>query len=100
MFGAFQARALVIVADPGDAVAADAQALHDLFGLTLAEARLANALSGGHSLESAAVLLQIQPATARTQLKSVFRKMEVSRQQDLVRLLTSLTIISSAVEQR
>jgi DNA-binding CsgD family transcriptional regulator len=63
--------------------------------LTNAEARLASALSVGHSLESASALLGIRTATARTELKAVFHKTGVSRQQDLVRLLTSLSSISA-----
>ena len=71
--------------------------LASLYGLTDAEARLAGALSGGHSLESAAALLRIQPSTARAHLKAVFRKVGVNRQQDLVRLLASLSTAVPAI---
>lgn len=96
VFGFFEPKALVFVSDPAEASSIDDRALHDLYGLTLAEARLAIALSAGHSLESAAALLGVQPATVRSELKSVFRKVGVNRQQDLVRVLTSLSSIGNS----
>jgi len=87
------AKVLVVVHDTAHRRGADLGMLTTLFGLTDAEARLASALSAGHSLESAGALLRIRPATARSELKSVFHKTGVSRQQDLVRLLTSLSSI-------
>jgi DNA-binding CsgD family transcriptional regulator len=92
-FGSFQPRALVVVSDPAGADAPDVQALRDVFGLTQTEARLASTLSTGHSLESAAASLNMRVATARSHLKAIFAKLEVNRQQDLVRLLTSLSPI-------
>jgi DNA-binding CsgD family transcriptional regulator len=91
---AANARVLVLVHDLSEHRCADVPMLVSLYGLTETEARLASALSGGHSVESAASLLRIQPTTARTHLKSVFRKTGTSRQQDLVRLLTSLSSVS------
>ena len=93
---AAKARVLIVVHDTAQRPAADLDMLVALFGLTEAEARLASALSAGHSLESASALLGIRPATARDELKAVFRKTGVSRQQDLVRLLTSLSSIGPA----
>ena len=83
-------KVLVIVHDTGEHRRADAAMLGAVYGLTEAEARLASALSAGHSIESAAAKLGVQVTTARSQLKSVFRKVGVNRQQDLVRLLASL----------
>lgn len=88
---AAQAKVLVIVHDTADRRGADSRMLMEIYGLTNAEARLANALCGGHSIESAAALFAVQPATIRSQLKCVFRKTRVNRQQDLVRLVTSLS---------
>jgi len=92
LIGATHPKVLVIIGDSADALAVDGQALHDLFGLTPAESRLALTLSAGHSVESAAALIGVQPATIRSELKSVFRKTSVNRQQDLVRLITSLSL--------
>ncbi|HET9811479.1 MAG TPA: helix-turn-helix transcriptional regulator [Sphingomicrobium sp.] len=82
---------LVVIADPDSPSGPGTKVLQDIYGLTDAEARLANALSAGHSIESASASLGIQSATARSELKSVFKKLGLNRQQDLVRLLTSLS---------
>jgi DNA-binding CsgD family transcriptional regulator len=94
---AAQASVLVIVHDTAARLSVDPHVLTRLYGLTEAEARLASALGGGHSLESAAALLGIKLATARSELKLVFRKTGVSRQQDLVRLLTSLCMVATPI---
>jgi len=91
-FGGMEPKVLVIIGDAAEALAVDEKALHDLFNLTQVEARLACALSAGHSIESAAALFGVQPETVRSELKSVFRKTSVNRQQDLVRLITSLSL--------
>ena len=88
------AKVLVIVHDTAELRCASVEMLTSVYGLTDTEARLASALSGGHSLESAATLLHMRPATARSHLKAVFRKMGVSRQQDLVRVLASIATMS------
>lgn len=61
--------------------------ISELFGLTQAEARLAVCLMQGMTLAQAAESLSIARNTARNQLQSVFSKVGVSRQADLVRLL-------------
>ena len=99
-FGTIEPEALVIIGDAAAALAVDEEALHDLFSLTQAEARLACALSAGHSIESAAALFEVQSATIRSELKSVFRKTGVNRQQDLVRLITSLSLTPRVASAR
>lgn len=94
---AAEAKVLVLVHDTAQQPCADAAMLTSLYGLTDAEGRIASALSGGHSIESAAALLGMRPATARSHLKHVFRKLGVNRQQDLVRLLTSLSNVTPLV---
>ena len=89
---AARAEVLVVVHDTSEHRCASVEMLTGVYGLTETEARLASALSGGHSLESAAVLLHMAPATARAHLKAVFRKINVNRQQDLVRVLASLSV--------
>ena len=88
---AADAKVLVLAHDTARQNRADAAMLVSLYRLTDAEARLASALSGGHSIESAAAALGMKPATARTHLKHVFAKLGINRQQELVRLLTSLS---------
>ena len=94
------ARVLVIVHDTGEHRQADANMLAAVYGLTDAESLLASALSAGHSIESAAAKLGVQTTTARSQLKSVFRKTGVNRQQDLVRLITSLSLTPRVASAR
>jgi len=65
--------------------------LTTLYGLTLAEAKLASLLADGRSLEQAALTLGISIQTVRSQLKAVFAKTQVNRQAELVaRLLTDM----------
>jgi DNA-binding CsgD family transcriptional regulator len=58
-----------------------------LYGLTPAEERLALKLGAGASLAAAARQLGIQVATARSELRAVFKKTRTHRQTDLVRMV-------------
>ena len=58
--------------------------LRSHFGLTQAEARLALHLVAGETLRCAAVKLSISYETARSQLKSIFKKTRTHRQAELV----------------
>lgn len=100
VFSSFEPKALIVVSDPADTPVLGKMALHDVFGLTPTEASIASALTAGHSIESAAALLGIRSGTARDHLKSAFRKLGVNRQQDLVRLLTSLSSMTAAAGQQ
>ena len=90
------AKVIVIVHDPTARPMPDPAMLTQIYGLTETEARLAGAIALGHSLESAAELLGMRVGTARSHLKSVFAKLGVNRQQDLVRILVSLSSIRFA----
>jgi DNA-binding CsgD family transcriptional regulator len=81
---------LVVITDPESGSDIDAQSLRELFGLTPCETRVAAALLQGHSLQSAAHCQGSSIETVRCHLKSVFRKVGVSRQQDLIRILSDL----------
>lgn len=63
------------------------EVLCNLYGLTLAEARLAGALANGYSLEKIAETFRLSKNTVRTQLKSCFQKTGVHRQTELVKLI-------------
>ncbi|MCW4630444.1 MULTISPECIES: helix-turn-helix transcriptional regulator [Marinomonas] len=58
-----------------------------LYGLTPAESRLAIALANGLSLEEYSLEKGVSIGTVRIQLKSIFSKMDITRQQELVRVL-------------
>jgi DNA-binding CsgD family transcriptional regulator len=60
------------------------------FALSAAEARLAKGIATGKSLDVLADELSISTQTARHELKSVFAKLNVHRQPELVALLSML----------
>jgi len=62
--------------------------LRELYGLSAAEARLANELFTGRCLTSAAANCGVRLSTARSVLKTVFAKCEVSSQAELLLLLS------------
>ena len=68
--------------------------LRRLFDLTPAEARLAQALARGDSLEQVAQALNVKRTTARTQLGAIFGKTQTSRQAQLVAILSRLAHVS------
>ena len=86
-------KVLVVVHDSAARRTIEPETLCAIYSLTEAEARLASAIAAGHSLESASALLHVQIATGRSHLKSIFAKMGVHRQQDLVGLLASLSMV-------
>ena len=61
-------------------------------GLTLGEARVASAVGSGLSPKIVATQLGITENTVRTVLQRVFQKADISRQSELVSLLTRLSI--------
>lgn len=80
--------AVVFFNDPDCIPAVPADVLRELFGLTFAEARLAQDLVAGKSLLEAAEQCRIKHETARTQVKSMFQKTGARRQSELLLLLT------------
>lgn len=64
--------------------------LRRTFGLTGAEARLAARLADERSLASVADELGISIETARTQLRTIFRKTDTHKQSDLISLMAAL----------
>ncbi|WP_246093833.1 MULTISPECIES: helix-turn-helix transcriptional regulator [Mesorhizobium] len=68
--------------------------IRSLFGLTLAEARLATALASGLSLKEATVSSRITVKTGRGYLERIFAKTETHQQSELVALLKSTEPLS------
>jgi DNA-binding CsgD family transcriptional regulator/PAS domain-containing protein len=62
----------------------------ELFDLSPREAQVAEALLGGHSVESLCALLAISRNTAKAHLQSIFRKTGTNRQSELVHLLANV----------
>lgn len=74
--------------------AGQARLLQQLYGMTPAEARLAQLVLDGQSPSDAASVLQISVATVRTQLSAVLKKTGAQRQSDLIRRLLPLLVLN------
>ena len=91
--GAPSPAALVIVTDPETLPRAPAAVLQRLYGLTPAEAALAQALAAGKTLQEHAQEARLTCETARWRLKQVLAKTDTHRQAELVRLLLTSVVL-------
>lgn len=85
--GQTQDRIGLVLARPQEAPVLEADDVAGLFGLTLAEGRVAAALCTGSSVKDYAAGRGLAEGSARNQLKQVMAKTNTSRQSDLVRQL-------------
>jgi DNA-binding NarL/FixJ family response regulator len=93
--------AVLLIADPERQTLPSVDTVAKLFDLTDAEARLALALSEGQRIEDAAEKLGITLNSARTYLKRIFSKTDVTRQAELVRLiLAAPTLLNLGATKR
>jgi DNA-binding CsgD family transcriptional regulator len=83
--------AAIIMREIGKPANSTPEMLRVLFGLTRTEAKLAALLASGETLQLSADRLGQTASTARIHLKSVFRKMDINRQQDLVGIVATLS---------
>lgn len=86
------ARRLLLVTRLDRPAAPEAELLTGLFDLTASEARVARAISEGRSVDEVAAALGFSRETVRFYLKGVFAKTGVSRQVDLVALLSGAAL--------
>jgi DNA-binding CsgD family transcriptional regulator/PAS domain-containing protein len=84
----------VYITNPENLISVSSSRLNDFYKLTSAEIKLTLALANGMSLQDYSTHHKLSIKTVRAQLKNVFDKTDVNRQQDLVRL-----ILSSPVSQ-
>jgi DNA-binding CsgD family transcriptional regulator len=84
--------AIVLAIDPEAGEPADTALVRDVLGLTLGEARMAALVGSGLAPREAAKKLSITQDTARSVLKHVFSKTGVSRQSELVVLLSRMVL--------
>lgn len=82
----------VMITDPERRCTPLTDGVRDLFGLTDAEARLANLLVAGADVRAAALTLGITYGTARARLAEIFQKTNTHRQGELVSLLLSAIV--------
>jgi DNA-binding CsgD family transcriptional regulator/PAS domain-containing protein len=83
--------AMIVLTDP-DEYSPSERDLAEFFRLSPAESRLAAALLSGKKLSEVAVEFGVQITTLRTQLSSILRKTGVTRQVELIRLLSSIPV--------
>jgi DNA-binding CsgD family transcriptional regulator len=98
-FDVFSGATALLVVTPVEAPAAPTTGvLQALFDLSPAEARVAQGVAQGSSLDELAGLLGVSKETLRTQLRGVFAKTGTARQAELVALLLGAS--PSAVSKR
>ena len=85
-----QALAAVFINGAGEQPFDDLDAVARAFGMTPAETALVAQLLQGQSLVDAADALEIEGSTAKSQLSSVFGRVGLSRQIDLLALIRRL----------
>jgi DNA-binding CsgD family transcriptional regulator len=89
---------IIVLVDP-DQQSPSEMELAEFFGLSPAESRLAVALLAGKKLSEVAMEFGVQITTLRTQLTSILRKTGVTRQVDLIRLLSNLPVIPAGAPE-
>lgn len=85
------ARYVVFITDPDAVKLPGAARLHELYGLTAAQAKVTCELTRGASYKKVAQRLRISEDTVRSHIKEIYRKTRVNRQADLVRLILSIS---------
>lgn len=85
--------AMLIVHERGNADAAGAAVMAELYGLSKAEQRVVAAWAHHNCVATTAEELHVSIETVRTQLKSVFAKTGCDGQVDLARLLSHLSLL-------
>jgi DNA-binding CsgD family transcriptional regulator len=75
------------VSDPSLGLDVDVRALQTLHGLTFVEARLALGIASGKTIAEMAERLEVSLNTARWYAREVRQKLDVHRQEDIVRVV-------------
>ena len=94
-FGAPRVAALVVLTEPGSRPRLDTKWVAELLGLTTAESQVAVLLSEGMTARDIATTTNRQASTIYTLIKRAYRKLGISRQAELVRLVLSLADVSA-----
>ena len=84
--------AILFVHDPDRTPASRGEVLRSLYGLTPAEAQLADLLLVGETVATAAEKRRTTEESARTQLKTILRKTSTKRQAELICLMLSIPV--------
>jgi len=89
--GRAEAAMLGVLIDRSNTPSLDPTMLRDLFGLTAAESRVAEAYLRADTVKDVAALLGVSANTVKTHLAAAYLKTGCTRQAQLVRLLMSLS---------
>ena len=94
-FGAPRVAALVVLTEPGSRPRIDVKLVAKVLCLTKAESQVAVMLSEGMTARDIAMDTGRQTSTIYTLIKRAYRKLGISRQAELVRLILSLADVSA-----
>jgi DNA-binding CsgD family transcriptional regulator len=81
---------VVFITDPSNIGLPDAARLHQLYGLTATQSRIAREFCKGGTYKQVAKRLRVSEETVRSHIKEIYPKMRVNRLADLVRMVLSL----------
>ena len=90
-FGRQRVAALVLVVDPASRPRVDASLVAEALGLTPSQSQVAAMLAAGRTVRDIALMTDRQENAVYKHLKQMYRKLGISRQADLVRLVLSRT---------
>ena len=93
--GARRTAALVMVVESESPPPLDARLVREVFGLTAAESEVVVMLSLGRSVREIAVTTGRRPGTVHDLIKRANKRLGISRQVDLVRLVLQLADLSA-----
>lgn len=83
---------VVRISDPGSITDISLAQLEDIFALSAAEAEVAVCLVNGLKLSDIAEYKGVSTETVRTQVKNIFHKLGVSKQQEVIRVILQALI--------
>ena len=83
--------ALVLVVDPTSRPRLNARLVGEVLNLSVAESQVAVMLAEGRTMRDIAVATGRKASTVKVLLRRAYRKIGISRQVDLVRLVLSLS---------
>ena len=93
-FGAQRVAALILLVEPNYQPPIDPAFVAHTLGLTPAESRIAVGLAEGRSVRDIAVTTGRKEGTVYWHMKRIYRRLAISRQADLVRLVLSVAPVA------
>jgi len=97
--GLTRGQALMLISDPGSQRNTKAEALRAIYGMTPAEAEVADLLLHGKSVSEISEIRGATVATIRTQIKTILSKAGVKKQSEFVKSVAWLDAVSSEASE-